>query len=372
MKCKVCGEAASGYYNSGDLSCSSCRVFFRRMSLQKTVNACVLNGNCEITLQNRSHSCRYCRYHKCLKIGMDPHRVGRSAEVLQYLHREPTTLEASITEETWTENALAIVSKVRTSQEDVDIIAAWLAGLKVRDSNGKDDISKLAADVTKSILCGIVRDLDNLKLDHNASTMAYLWMVIGGIESGNIANVMKQYHNIFPTNVKVYKELKALTMKDFYKDFLSPEGNELLENTIKEISFSLSNRNIYSLVLMSLLTGNQDEATDLNRTLNKMLLKQLHKKYPYQGDEIIMFIKKQLVKITNNLPFIYELPKDQDNERFEEIPSETKYCQFCLTLNPVYFCSKCKMVWYCNESCQAKDWHKHILNCTSSLLENSQ
>ena len=366
MNCKICGDLASGYYNSGDLSCSSCRVFFRRMAQKKTINGCVLNGNCEITLQNRSHSCRYCRYQKCLSIGMDPHRVGGMGKVNQHFHREPISLEATITEETWTENALAIVSKVRTSQEDVDMIASWVAGLKVSDSiRGNDDRAwaNHLDNLTRNILNGIVNDLDNLRLDHDASTAAYLLMNIGGVESGNMANDIKHYFNIFPTQFELFEKVKASNFKDFYKDALSPEDNEFLGNTIKEISYFTNDHNIYSLLLLSVLTGNQEDASNLNRTLNKMLLKQLHKKYPYQGDDIIKFIKGQLVNITKILPYIHELPKNQEDQRFEEITQDTKMCQFCQTLNPIYFCSKCKMVSYCNKSCQANDWPSHILHC---------
>ena len=59
---------------------------------------------------------------------MDPNRVGGAGKVSQHLDREPTGLEATNIEEIRTENALATVSKVRSTQEDVDVIAAWLSG----------------------------------------------------------------------------------------------------------------------------------------------------------------------------------------------------------------------------------------------------
>ena len=91
-----------------------------------------------------------------------------------------------------------------------------------------------------------------------------------------------------------------------------------------------SDRNIYSLVLLSLLTGNQDEAKHLNRTVNKMLLKKLHQKYPYEGDEIIRFIQRQLIKVTNLLPYHFELPRcNEEASMTKEIPKEKTFCQFC-------------------------------------------
>ena len=134
MRCKVCGDVASGHHNDGDLSCPSCRIFFRRLALKRTIPTCPRDGHCEINLANRSHSCRYCRYQKCLRIGMKPHVVGGEGRIV----REPTSLEATITEQIWTNNALSIVSKVRTTQKEVDLIATTLSANKTPGSPGGD------------------------------------------------------------------------------------------------------------------------------------------------------------------------------------------------------------------------------------------
>ena len=78
MNCNVCGDQASGYFNNGGLSCSSCRVFFRRMAIKSYIKACNREGLCQITLENRTTSCKYCRYQRCLNMGMDPSIVGKS------------------------------------------------------------------------------------------------------------------------------------------------------------------------------------------------------------------------------------------------------------------------------------------------------
>ena len=66
---------------------------------------------------------------------MNPNRVGGAGALRANLVREPIGLEATITEETWTENALAIVSKVRTSQADVDMMASIAFGVKTGTLN---------------------------------------------------------------------------------------------------------------------------------------------------------------------------------------------------------------------------------------------
>ena len=82
MKCGVCGAEASGFYNNGGLSCSYCRVFFRRMAMRSAIDACTLTGNCVIKEETRS-KCRYCRYQKCLQIGMDPNGVSGNGKVVR-------------------------------------------------------------------------------------------------------------------------------------------------------------------------------------------------------------------------------------------------------------------------------------------------
>ena len=74
--CKVCNETINAYLSYGALACPSCRVFFRRQTSnqQLSLNFCHSNGTCEITKETRTN-CQYCRYHKCLNIGMDPERV---------------------------------------------------------------------------------------------------------------------------------------------------------------------------------------------------------------------------------------------------------------------------------------------------------
>ncbi|RWS01804.1 uncharacterized protein B4U79_07059, partial [Dinothrombium tinctorium] len=69
LVCGVCGDEARGS-NYGVDSCRACAIFFRSTVLSKIKYKCNSGGNCEITILNRK-SCQYCRYQKCLAIGMD-------------------------------------------------------------------------------------------------------------------------------------------------------------------------------------------------------------------------------------------------------------------------------------------------------------
>ncbi|XP_055330197.1 retinoic acid receptor RXR-like [Paramacrobiotus metropolitanus] len=68
--CSVCGDSAKGKHY-GIISCEGCKGFFKR-SIRGGKEAdyvCRLNQNCSVDriLRNR---CQYCRYQKCLKMGM--------------------------------------------------------------------------------------------------------------------------------------------------------------------------------------------------------------------------------------------------------------------------------------------------------------
>ena len=52
-------------------ACYSCRAFFRRGVGASDQYQCTYGQKCKITLKSRKQ-CQYCRFHKCLEIGMKP------------------------------------------------------------------------------------------------------------------------------------------------------------------------------------------------------------------------------------------------------------------------------------------------------------
>ncbi|PIC47844.1 hypothetical protein B9Z55_007047 [Caenorhabditis nigoni] len=65
--CKVCGDKASGLHY-GVMSCEGCKAFFRRTKSLQTSYFCRRTKSCDISRANRV--CQYCRYQKCLQVGM--------------------------------------------------------------------------------------------------------------------------------------------------------------------------------------------------------------------------------------------------------------------------------------------------------------
>ncbi|XP_023337649.1 nuclear receptor ROR-gamma isoform X2 [Eurytemora carolleeae] len=70
--CTVCGDKATKYRysNYGTTSCFSCRAFFRRTISKGNQELFYCGeGNCEVNLNTRK-KCQYCRFNKCIAVGM--------------------------------------------------------------------------------------------------------------------------------------------------------------------------------------------------------------------------------------------------------------------------------------------------------------
>ncbi|CAF4224075.1 unnamed protein product, partial [Adineta steineri] len=82
-ECRMCGAPAQ-YVNFGTISCSSCKMFFKRnANIGQEAFKCNFNGYCEIKRDNH-HVCTSCRLRKCFQYGMttDKFRASRSTKSL--------------------------------------------------------------------------------------------------------------------------------------------------------------------------------------------------------------------------------------------------------------------------------------------------
>ncbi|GAB6021969.1 hypothetical protein CHUAL_006129 [Chamberlinius hualienensis] len=66
--CSICGDRASGKHY-GVYSCEGCKGFFKRTVRKDLTYACREDRNCIIDKRQRNR-CQYCRYQKCLSMGM--------------------------------------------------------------------------------------------------------------------------------------------------------------------------------------------------------------------------------------------------------------------------------------------------------------
>ena len=66
--CLVCGDKGSGFHYSV-YTCEGCKGFFKR-TVQKNLHYCCKeNGSCVVNKFTRN-SCQFCRFQKCLEVGM--------------------------------------------------------------------------------------------------------------------------------------------------------------------------------------------------------------------------------------------------------------------------------------------------------------
>lgn len=67
--CVVCGDRACSHLYYGVAACHGCKCFFWRTVKSKLNYVCRYGGNCSISTAGRN-ACRYCRFHRCLSVGM--------------------------------------------------------------------------------------------------------------------------------------------------------------------------------------------------------------------------------------------------------------------------------------------------------------
>ncbi|CAH8473556.1 unnamed protein product [Schistosoma turkestanicum] len=68
IECVVCGDKSSGKHY-GQHTCEGCKSFFKRSVRRKLNYTCRGNQKCPIDIHHRNQ-CQYCRFQKCLQVGM--------------------------------------------------------------------------------------------------------------------------------------------------------------------------------------------------------------------------------------------------------------------------------------------------------------
>merc|ERR1719483_103181 len=91
-QCSVCSSPSS-HLHYGAVSCYSCRAFFRR-GIRKSYCCVDGSGDCRIDWTSR-RSCQWCRFDKCLRVGMNPKLVDAALKKKSYM-RKSFTLEEPV------------------------------------------------------------------------------------------------------------------------------------------------------------------------------------------------------------------------------------------------------------------------------------
>ncbi|KAK0412108.1 hypothetical protein QR680_006040 [Steinernema hermaphroditum] len=88
--CLICQAPAHGVHFQVN-SCRACAAFFRRSALIADSYKCRrATKNC-VMLKDSKNNCRYCRYQKCLEVGMKNNQVERDTSSKRIQSEEPST-----------------------------------------------------------------------------------------------------------------------------------------------------------------------------------------------------------------------------------------------------------------------------------------
>ncbi|EFO19877.2 nuclear hormone receptor family member nhr-49 [Loa loa] len=100
--CAVCGDKSTGTHY-GVLSCNGCKGFFRRTILKNQKFTCRFNKACTID-KNFRCACRYCRFQKCVRVGMKREAIHFEHDSIGPIKRRSESLLLRTTEKSGTEN----------------------------------------------------------------------------------------------------------------------------------------------------------------------------------------------------------------------------------------------------------------------------
>uniref|UniRef100_A0A7E4W5G2 Nuclear receptor domain-containing protein n=1 Tax=Panagrellus redivivus TaxID=6233 RepID=A0A7E4W5G2_PANRE len=142
--CRVCGDGPARMHY-GVPTCFGCKGFFRRTLKRTKEYTCRYNGSCVVDRYERN-SCRFCRFKRCLEVGMDPKAVrpdrdaaGRSHPIR---HRRS---RASLGELTMEEEENPTDDWVRKLPVDMRTLLMQIMNIEVLVSHGDtaEDAKKL-------------------------------------------------------------------------------------------------------------------------------------------------------------------------------------------------------------------------------------
>ncbi|EGT31663.1 hypothetical protein CAEBREN_20828 [Caenorhabditis brenneri] len=79
-QCMVCGDRSAGKHY-GVMACYGCKGFFRRTIRSQQTYTCRFAQKCAIDKDQRN-ACRYCRFQRCLNVGMEPEAIRPDRDVI--------------------------------------------------------------------------------------------------------------------------------------------------------------------------------------------------------------------------------------------------------------------------------------------------
>ncbi|XP_026276637.1 retinoic acid receptor RXR-alpha-B isoform X5 [Frankliniella occidentalis] len=114
--CSICGDRASGKHY-GVYSCEGCKGFFKRTVRKDLSYACREDRNCIIDKRQRNR-CQYCRYQKCLAMGMKREAVQEERQRTRERDQGEVESTSSVNTDMRIEQILEADRRVECKQEN--------------------------------------------------------------------------------------------------------------------------------------------------------------------------------------------------------------------------------------------------------------
>jgi len=135
-KCHVCGDKSTGSHFGG-ISCESCKAFFRRSVQRNRFEdyKCSYSGECKMNTNTRK-ICQFCRYKRCLGIGMRPKWVLSDDERHQKYgnrRKQNKIIQKDSTEETHQQQQTVKSTETITINDSKKKLAPTVNPIKVKE-----------------------------------------------------------------------------------------------------------------------------------------------------------------------------------------------------------------------------------------------
>uniref|UniRef100_A0A671LTL7 Retinoid x receptor, beta b n=1 Tax=Sinocyclocheilus anshuiensis TaxID=1608454 RepID=A0A671LTL7_9TELE len=114
--CAICGDRSSGKHY-GVYSCEGCKGFFKRTVRKDLSYTCRDNKECLVDKRQRNR-CQYCRYQKCLAMGMKREAQAAGSEFIRSSANEEMPVEKILEAETAVEHRSDLHSDATGSPND--------------------------------------------------------------------------------------------------------------------------------------------------------------------------------------------------------------------------------------------------------------
>ncbi|CAI2350509.1 unnamed protein product [Caenorhabditis sp. 36 PRJEB53466] len=136
--CVVCGDRACSHLYYGVAACHGCKCFFWRTVKSRLNYVCRYGGTCSISTAGRN-ACRYCRFNRCLSVGMKMEAVKMDRKVTK--RKREKMSEGDEVDEGGVENYENTVDAKRAKSDNRLLISSLL----LIDKTSSDGNAKLSS-----------------------------------------------------------------------------------------------------------------------------------------------------------------------------------------------------------------------------------